>query len=447
MTQNAFYPRYADRLLAEALEDSPVVLIHGSRQCGKTTLAQIVCAPRHVRHDGALVTWDSGPVRDGAEYAYISLDDDVVRTGAETDPMGFVASLPERVILDEVQRAPGIFSALKLEVDRRRVPGRFVLTGSTNVLLIPTLADSLAGRMQIVRLHPLAQSELENQPRSGSGPDRPGFLDALFGGGFQTRRTDRLGEQLGGRIAGGGYPAALARPRGRRRANWYRDYVEAQLTRDVRDLSRISMLDALPRLLTLAAAQTAGLINVSKLASSFQLSRPTINAYLVMLERTFMLERLPPWHNNRLSRMVKTPKLHIGDTGLGCALLGLDGPALMKDRPLFGHFLETFVFQELRRQASWHDAPFDFFHYRDKDQAEVDIVIERGALAVAGVEVKAAATVTRTDFRGLRRLKNAAGDRFAGGVVLYDGETCASFGDGLYAVPLRTLWENPRGAP
>ena len=159
---------------------------------------------------------------------------------------------------------------------------------------------------------------------------------------------------------------------------------------------------------------------------------------------------MPPWHSNRLSRLIKTPKLHIGDTGLGCALLGLDGPALMKDRPLFGHFLETFVFQELRRQASWHDAPFDFFHYRDKDQAEVDIVIERGALAVAGVEVKAAATVTRTDFRGLRRLKNAAGDRFAGGVVLYDGETCASFGDGLYAVPLRTLWETTettRGAP
>ena len=433
MTHNALYPRYADRLLAEALEDSPVVLVHGSRQCGKTTLAQIVCAPTHVGHDGALVTWDGGPVRDGAEYAYISLDDDVVRTGAETDPMGFVASLPERVILDEVQRAPGIFSALKLEVDRRRAPGRFVLTGSTNVLLIPTLADSLAGRMQIVRLHPLAQSELENRPR-------PGFLDALFGGSFQTWRTGRLGEQLGERIAGGGYPAALARPKGRRRANWYRDYVEAQLTRDVRDLSRISMLDALPRLLTLAAAQTAGLMNVSKLASSFELSRPTISEYLVLLERAFLLERLSPWHNNRLSRMVKTPKLHIGDTGLGCALLGLDGPALLKDRPLFGHFLETFVFQELRRQASWHDAPFDFFHYRDKDQAEVDIVIERGALAVAGVEVKASATVTSTDFRGLRRLRSAAGDRFAGGVVLYDGETCTSIGDGFYAVPLSMLW-------
>jgi uncharacterized protein len=407
------YPRYAAPRLTEALADSPVVLIHGPRQSGKTTLAQVVGEPRG--------------------YSYLSFDDDVARDAAVADPAGFVDDLPERAILDEVQRVPTLFTALKLAVDRKRVAGRFILTGSANVLLVPKLTDSLAGRMEILRLHPLAQCELASH--------EPTFLDALFEGGFKTRQTPRLRRELAERIAAGGYPAALARPAGRRRTVWYRDYLDALVQRDVRDLARISALDALPRLLALAAAQTARLLNVSDLAAPFQLSRPTIRDYVTLLERVFLIETLPPWHSNRLSRLVKTPKLHLGDTGLACALLGLDGAALAADRPLLGQLLETFVFQELRRQASWHDEPQTFFHFRDKDGAEVDIVIERGARTLAGVEVKAAATVATSDFSGLRKLREAAGRRFAAGVVLYDGETSASFGDGLYAVPLRALWE------
>ncbi len=413
MPDAVFYPRHAEPRLTEALADSPVVLIHGPRQCGKTTLARKVGEP--------------------LGYTYVTFDDDVARGAAQADPAGFVGDLPERAILDEVQRVPSLFGALKTTVDRVRVPGRFILTGSANVLLVPKLADSLAGRMEILRLHPLAQCELALR--------MPGFLDALFEGGFKTRRSERLAGQLAERIAAGGYPAALARPAGRRRAAWYRDYLEALVQRDVRDLARISSLDALPRLLALAAGQTARLLNVTDLAAPFQLSRPTIRDYVTLLERVFLLDSLPPWHSNRLSRLVKTPKLHLGDTGLACAQLGVDAAALAADRPLLGQLLETFVFQELRRQASWHDEPLTFFHYRDKDGAEVDIVIERGARALAGVEVKAAATVTATDFRGLRKLREAAGARFAGGVVLYDGETHASFGDGLHAVPLRALWE------
>lgn len=193
--------------------------------------------------------------------------------------------------------------------------------------------------------------------------------------------------------------------------------------------------------MALAAGQTARLINISDLASPFQLSRPTIRDYVTLLERVFLLEELPPWHSNRLSRLIKTPKLHVGDTGLACALLGLDAAALVQDRGMLGQLLETFVFQELRRQASWHEEEIRFHHYRDKDGAEVDIVLERGAGQVTGVEVKASATVTAADFRGLRKLKDAAGKRFAAGVVLYDGETSAGFGDGLYAVPIRALWE------
>jgi uncharacterized protein len=413
VADSALYPRYAEPLLVEALTDSPVVLIHGPRQCGKTTLAQVVGGRRG--------------------FEYISFDDDVVRGAAQADPVGFVADLPERATLDEVQRVPALFTALKQAVDRKRTAGRFMLTGSANVLLVPKLADSLAGRMQILRLHPLAQCELARRP--------PGFIDLLFEGGFKTRRTTRLAGELAERITAGGYPAALARPAGRRRATWYRDYLEALVQRDVRDLARISSFDVLPRLLALAAAQTARLLNVSDLASPFQLSRPTIRDYVTLLERVFLLEMLPPWHSNRLSRLVKTPKLHLGDTGLACALLGADAAALAADRPLLGQLLETFALQELRRQASWNAEPMTFFHFRDKDGGEVDIVIERGARSLAGVEVKAAASVTAADFRGLRKLKDAAGKRFAAGVVLYDGEASVSFGDGMFAVPFRYLWE------
>lgn len=412
MAAERFYPRFAEPRLKEALADTPVVLIHGPRQCGKTTLAKQLGAK--------------------AGYEYRSFDEEVTLASARSDPVGFVAELPPKCILDEVQRVPGIFTSLKIAVDRDRTPGRFLLTGSANVLLVPALADSLAGRLGIQRLYPLAQSELAGNP--------PRFLDTLFGGRFPARTRPRLGRQLAGRIVDGGYPVALARSTASRRTAWYRDYVETLVQRDVRDLARIASIDALPRLLKLAAGQTARLINISDLGGPFQLSRPTIRDYVTLLEGVFLLEEVPPWHSNRLSRLVKTPKLHVGDTGIACALLARDAAALWEDRGLFGQMLETFVFQELRREASWHEDDIRFHHFRDRDGMEVDLVLERGGGEVAGVEVKAGATVTAADFRGLRKLKEATGKHFAAGVVLYDGETTASFGEGLYAVPFSELW-------
>ncbi len=410
---DAHYPRLAQALLTLALADTPVVLIHGPRQCGKTTLAR--------------------GFGDAAGYSYVSFDDEVVLASARADTNGFVDDLPHRTVIDEVQRAPTLFTALKVAVDRLRTPGRFILTGSANVLLVPTIADSLAGRMEILRLHPLAQAEFERT--------NPRFLEALFAANFTLRRTTRLGAELAERIVAGGYPAALARSSSNRRAAWYRNYVAAIVQRDVRDVARISASEALPRLMQIAAGQTARLLNVTDLAAPFQLSRPTIGEYVAVLERVFLLERLPPWHSHRLSRLVKTPKLHIGDTGLAAALLGLDAAALRDDRTTLGQLLETFVFQELRRMASGREEPIAFHHFRDKDGLEVDIVIERDGRLLAGVEVKAGATVTPADFRGLNKLKEAAGKRFVCGVVLYDGQITARFGEGLYAVPIRSLWE------
>lgn len=409
------FPRHLAPRLREALRDSPAVLIHGPRQSGKTTLARAVGEPRG--------------------YRYVSFDDEAIRAAAGSDPIGFVDALAPKTILDEVQRVPEIFTSLKLAIDRHRSAGRFILTGSANVLFVPALADSLAGRMAILRLHPLAQCELEG--------GRPRFLETLFRGTFKTGIAKRLGRDLAERVAAGGYPAALARRAPARRRAWYRDYVETQIQRDVRDLSRIRSLDTLPKLLALAAAQTARLVNVAELAAPFELTRQTIHEHVTLLERVFLLERLPPWHTNRLSRLVKRPKLHFGDTGVACALLGFDATKLDADRAMLGSMLETFVLQELRRQASWRPEPLGFFHFRDRDDFEVDIVLEQGASAVAGVEVKAAATVSEADLRGLRKLRDAAGTRFVAGVVLYDGSATVRFRDGLFAVPVRKLWEAP----
>jgi len=412
MPELRFHPRFAEKRLVEALAGTPVVLIHGPRQCGKTTLARTTGAPRG--------------------YAYFSFDDEAALAAAEADPVGFVAGLPERAILDEVQRVPALFPAIESVADSPRPDGRFLLTASTHVLPVPKRADSLAGRIEVLRLHPLAQCELAGRA--------PGFLETLFAAGFKTRRCERLGAGLAERIVAGGYPAALARATGRR-PGWYRDHVETLIQRDVRDLTRMRSLDVLPRLLALAARQTARLLNVSDLASPLELNRPTVRDYITLLERAFLLDVLPPWHSNRLNRLIKTPKLHLGDTGVACALLGVDASALARDRAFLGQLLKTFIYQELRRQASWYDEEIRFHHFRDKDGAEVDLVLERGANKIAGVEVKAASTVTAADFRGLRKLEQAAGKRFAGGVVLYDGEASTSFGDRLHAVALGTFFE------
>jgi len=407
-------PRHLAARLREALRDTPAVLIHGPRQSGKTTLARAVGEARG--------------------YRYVSFDDEATVAAAKADPIGFVSRLPAKSILDEVQRVPELFTSLKAAIDRRRTAGRYILTGSANVLFVPGLADSLAGRMGILRLHPLAQSEIEGT--------RSRFLDVLFRAKLETGLCERLGGDLARRIVDGGYPAALARRAPARRRAWYRDYLETQIQRDVRDLSRLRSLDTLPKLLRLAAAHTAQLINVADLAAPFELTRQTIHEHVTLLERVFLIERLPPWHTNQLSRLVKRPKLHLGDTGVACALLGIDAMRLDEDRPTFGAMLETFVLQELRRLASGRADPVEFFHFRDRDGFEVDLVLQQGHGSVAGIEVKAAATVNETDLRGLRKLRDAAGRRFVAGAVLYDGAATIRFGDSLFAVPVRALWED-----
>lgn len=408
------YSRFSETTLREALQDTPVVLVHGSRQCGKTTLVQSVGSD--------------------LEYRYISFDDDNQLQAARTDPIGFVQNLPEKVILDEIQRTPELFLAIKASVDQNRKPGRFLLTGSANILLLPQLADSLAGRMEIMQLRPLSQYEI-----AGQSPD---FLTKLFSGKFVSNSGKgahpRMGAALAEIICAGGYPSAIARTSPKRRTSWYRDFVTTLIQRDIQDIASIRNLDVMPKLLTLAASQTGRLFVATELAAPFSLSRPTIREYLALLEQLFLIEQLRPWHTNRISRLIKTPKLHMTDTGLACALLGVSSQTLWEDKPLLGQLLETFVYQELRKFADWHDEHLDFYHFRNKDKVEVDIVIEHGR-KLTGIEVKASATVKKDDFKGLNKLKEELGKSFSAGIVFYDGEQILPFGDAFYAVPLSVL--------
>jgi uncharacterized protein len=412
MARLALYRRIAEAALSRALIDTPVVLIHGPRQCGKTTLAQQVGKKRR--------------------YRYYTFDDAATLAAARADITGFVARLDRHAILDEVQHVPELFAALKPIVDANRNSARFILTGSSNILLIPRLSDSLAGRMEVLRLYPLSQSELERTA--------PTFIGTLFSAEQKFLHGGRQGPLLAERIARGGYPVVQKRTP-RRREDWHANYIDALVQRDVREMTRMGNLDAIPKLLALAATQTARLTNLSEMASSFELSRPTVASYLALIERLFLIDYLPPWFSNRAKRLIKTPKLHFADTGLACSLLRCGAAELDQQRDLLGQMLETFVFGEISKQAGASPERIGLHYLRDKDGYEVDIVLQLGN-RYAGIEVKAGSSVGSGDFAGLRRLRELVGSRFHCGVVLYDGENVLPFGQGFLAVPLSSLWAN-----
>lgn len=409
------YRRNILPLLREALRDTPIVLLNGARQVGKSTLVR------------------SG-VFGGDEARYLTLDDAGVLAAAEGDPVGFVSGLGGRIILDEVQRAPGLFLAIKTEVDRDRRPGRFLMTGSANVLSLPKLSESLAGRMEILTLRPLSQGEIEDVEE--------GFVDALFKGEFPPPGEEAEGTSaLHERMLAGGYPEALGRSTERRRRAWFDSYVTTILQRDVRDLANIEGLTELPRLLSLLATRTASLLNYAELSRSAAMPQSTLKRYFSLLETTFLIQLLPAWSANLGKRLVKAPKLMFGDTGLASSLQGLNAERLSTNLQLAGPLLENFVAVDLYKQASWSRTQPSLFHFRTQKGEEVDVVLEDNAGRIAGIEVKSAATVSARDFRGLRTLAEATGDRFRCGVVLYTGKTVIPFAENLYALPVSSLWK------
>jgi hypothetical protein len=338
----------------------------------------------------------------------------------------------DRAIIDEVQRAPDLLLAIKKSVDEDYRPGRFLLTGSANVLTLPRVADSLAGRMETIQMLPLARAEIaERAPR---------FLEGLFEGKPHKPSDAVVGDDLVQLVLLGGFPEAISRETERRRQDWLRSYLTSILTRDLRDIADIEKLTELPKFVRLLAEHSGQLVNYSQFGSGINVSHKTGQRYVGLLEQVFLIAMVQPWFTNTLKRIVKTPKLHFLDSGLLATARGLTFDRVKADRTTFGALLESFVFSEILKLMTATDLRLVPYHFRDRDGREVDIVLERDDRTIVGIEVKASATVKPGDFGGLRALAEACGDRFACGVVLYDSTDVVSFGDKLVAVPLSSLW-------
>lgn len=405
------YPRYSEPQIRAALRDTRVVAISGPRQSGKTTLARRL-SKRNRR--------------------FFTLDNQPTRTAARNDPVAFINDL-DRAAIDEVQRAPDLLLAIKESVDEDRRPGRFLITGSANLLTIATIKESLAGRVEIVPLYPLSCSERRRIKQ-------PQFMARVFAGQVpQTEETLSV-DQLLDLVVAGGYPDAIKRRGERRRQAWYRAYIDSIVDRDLPEIAHVDQPAKIPQVLTVASRFAGQLTNLSEVGRSTGLSHKTVAQYLRILEQLYLIRSVQPWARNELSRIVKTPKLHFIDSGLLTALRGYSAARLRADRAVFGSLLESFVFSELLKLSSWAQETLSIFHYRDRDQVEVDFVLESAAGEIVGIEVKAAESVSPADFRGLERLASAAGSAFKQGILLYTGKLSLPFGKNLRAVPMPALW-------
>lgn len=408
-----YLQRQLKTALAEALADTPVVCILGPRQCGKSTLAKRYDPKRH----------------------YLTLDDQNYLNLAMEDPQGFVDQLPEQVTIDEIQRAPELTLAIKRNVDANRKPGRFLLTGSANLLQLPRLADSLAGRMECLYLQPFTASEIEGCETN--------FLEAWLENGITTEldpSNPPAPTNLPERLVAGGYPEAVRRSPARART-WQKQYLQSLIERDIQDIASVKDAANVTRLLEYASLNTAQLLNLSSISKALSYSRATVESYLSILDKLFLIQRLPAWHSNRSKRLIKTPKMHFCDSGLAATLSQLKADQWNEARPRFGHLLESYILQQFTAMAGWMEEPPSFYHYRDKDQLEVDIVIE-SKNKIWGIEVKAAASASKSDCKGLLRLADIAGKAFQQGIVFYDGSSTIPLNQGrnIYTMPLSKLW-------
>lgn len=400
--------------LLNALADTPVVLLVGGRQTGKSTLVTHLAERGH-----------------DAEYR--TLDDPSELAAARRDPVGYVDALAGRAILDEVQRAPELSLPIKAAVDRDRRPGRFLLTGSANVLFAPAVADALAGRMEPLTLWPFSTAEIQGRPGGG-------FVESLFADGPPAPAESHLSRaDLASRLVVGGFPESVERDDDERRWQWFSSYLTTILERDVRALADIERLEELPAVLTAIALRSRGPLNRAGLSQDLGIPASSLERYLVLLDRVFLVRHLPAWHNRMQPRLVKSPKMLLCDPGLLCRLLRLDRNRLAEDPTVLGVVLESYVGMELVKQVGVAAPGTAVMHYRTSKGTEVDFIVESSDGRIAAIEVKAAASVAEQDFRRFDRLRGALGGRFARGVVLYTGERVLPFGERLVAWPLSLL--------
>ena len=414
------YARHVRPEVEAALDDTPVVVIVGPRQCGKSTLAEQIAAERQARQ--------------------VTLDDAGPRAAANADPAGFIEQSELPLFIDEFQKAPALLEAIKSRVDRerrkrRRAAGMFLLTGSANVWVTLKIAESLAGRAERVQLWPLSQGEILGH--------RERFIDQLFRGDVPSIAGAPAGRStISERVIVGGYPEMLARSGARRRSRWVQNYLEMILERDVQDLTkRAQQLDELPRLLQLAAARIANLVDLSELGRGVQMKRDSVSRYLRLLELLFLARRVPAWSRNLGQRLIKSPKLWLPDSGLAAQLVGYSTTRFEDLQDSFaGALFENFVAGEIAKQVTWAERDIRLYHFRTAGGREVDILLEDKDGSVAGIELKLGSTPTERDFSGLGYLRDRLKDRFKAGILVNTGPDTLPFGDRLWSAPVSALW-------
>jgi hypothetical protein len=403
-----YIPRRAAALVAEALADTRVVIINGARQVGKSTLAERV-------------------LRETPRWSARFLDDPQTRLAATEDPVGFL-DFDGLMLIDEVQRVPDLWLAIKNVVDRDPRPGRFMLTGSARLLALQSIPDALPGRSETIELWPLSQGEIDGAP--------DGFIDAAFGSDalLQARNTGLKKADYLGRIARGGYPDAFRRDNMRRRGRFFSSYLNGIMVRDVKQVADIERASDMRRLITLLGGRCGCLLNMASLARELAISEPTVRRYIQILETIYVIQLIPAWSSGVTNRVLRAPKLAFVDSGLSHYLQTPGGVGQG------GGLMENFVISELARQLTWAETLANLFHYRDREGREVDVVLEDSAGRIVGIEVKSAQTVRSEDLHGLRYLKEKLGSRMHAGYVLYCGNDSLSFGDGIGCLPISVLW-------
>ncbi len=403
------FERHIKEEIESFLEFMPVTLITGARQTGKTTLVESIAKKRG--------------------FSFYTFDDEFSLSNARRDPSGWLISLPKPAIIDEVQRLPEIFLPMKKDVDENRKPGRFLLTGSANPLLLPKLGDSLAGRMGIVTMYPFSQGELRRTKEI--------FISYIFGKNIVSSKLDPI-EDLFEILLRGGFPTVqfLEMQNVNR---WVHSYLQTIMERDVRDLSNVEGLKEFPKLFQLLATRSAQFLNVADISRSLGMVNVTVNRYIRLLETLFFIYLLPAWYTNLGKRIIKAPKLHLCDTAILSQLLGVDRNRLEKDSHLMGQFLESFIFSEIQKLRSWSSIQFDIYHFRDGD-FEVDLVLEKPDQTIVGIEVKNTRTIHGDDLKGLRYLKKLSKNRFKRGIILHPGTQIEPLGDDLWAFPIQAIW-------
>ena len=407
------YHRFITPSITEALEDTPVIILNGARQTGKSTLCQQLLDQEVVK--AQLVTFD----------------DPTTLAAAQLDPLGFLKDLSKHVILDEVQRVPELFLSIKKLVDQDRKSRRFILTGSVDVMILPKVADSLAGRIEIHNLWPLSQGEILGKPSD--------FLEVLISQDSKFQSSQVSWKEILQAILVGGYPEAIARKKDSRRSKWFESYLISVLQKDIRELANIEGLNQIPNVLQLLSTRVGSTLNMSDIARLSGIKNTTLQRYMALLEHVFLSVKIPAWTPNMEGQFVKSPKIYLNDSGLLSHLRGEDMESLSANRSGVGALLENFVAMEIIKQLSWSNKFLKPYHFSMHKGAEVDLVLENRQKQLFGIGVKSAASLKEKDFKGLKRLAELTGNKFQKGIVLYSGDEVVGFGDNLYAVPISTL--------